>query len=38
MFLKTTIIFVFLSHLEASDFSYRGSVNEKPHFKSNDAQ
>ena len=30
-FYKTFQIFSFLSHLETSHFSYRGSVNDKPH-------
>ena len=32
------IFLIFLSHLEASHFPYRGSVNNKPHLKSNEAK
>ena len=31
-------LFFFKSHLETSHFSYRGSVNDKPHLHSLDAQ
>ena len=35
---KNCIFFVFSSHLETSHFSYRGSVNGKPHLQSNESQ
>ena len=37
-FIKLFYFFAFLSHLETSHFSYRGSVNEKPPLQSNEAQ
>ena len=33
-----SVLFCFLSHLETSHFSYRGSVNDRPHVQSNEAQ
>ena len=38
-FYKTFLLFFpFLSHLETSHFSYRGSISEKPPLQSNEAQ
>ena len=39
VFLVNFIFFCFyLSHLETNHFSYRGSVNDKSHLQSNEAQ
>ena len=38
-FYKTFLLFfLFLSYLETSHFSYRGSISEKPPLQSNEAQ
>ena len=37
-FYKTFLLFCFISHLETSHFSYRGSVIDKPSLQSNEAQ
>ena len=37
-FIKLFYFFAFLSHLETSHFSYRGSISEKPPLQSKEAQ
>ena len=38
LFYGKFLFFCFLSHLETSHFSYRGSINDKSHLQSNEAQ
>ena len=37
-FKNFSVFFWFLSHVETSHFSYRGSVNDEHHLQSNEAQ
>ena len=37
LYLRAVFIFFFASHLETSQLSYQGSVNDKPHLQSIEA-